>query len=106
MKNCLQSEFLLTLSQSGLVTSRAVSAANCKGWTFAITCITATIAEIRFQGDIKGAWRDIHVENLTTPFTGNKMIRDLNGQYDKIRANVTSYSSGLFVVVAGGSLVQ
>lgn len=61
--------------------------------------VSATI-EIQAWSDELGDWFTIDTQELTT--AGDTIVRDATGSYQQIRANVTTYSSGTFTVVAIG----
>ena len=73
-----------------------------KGYTFVISTTVSGTATIAIQGYIGGGWRTIHSEDVTT--AGDVMIRDDHGHYEKIRANITSYTSGTHSVFSTGTV--
>ena len=73
-----------------------------KGYTFVISTTVSGTATITIQGYIGGGWRTIHSEDVTTD--GDVMIRDDHGHYEKIRANITAYTSGTHSVFATGTV--
>jgi hypothetical protein len=50
---------------------------------------------------IGSGWRKIHSEAVTAD--GNVLVRDDHGHYQKIRANVSSYTDGTYSVFADGT---
>jgi hypothetical protein len=73
-----------------------------KGYTFVISTTVAGTATIAIQAYIGGGWRTIHSEDVTTD--GDVMIRDDHGHYEKIRANITDYTSGTHSVFSTGTV--
>ena len=73
-----------------------------KGYTFVISTTVSGTATIAIQGYIGGGWRTIHSEDVTTD--GDVMIRDDHGHYEKIRANITAYTSGTHSVFSTGTV--
>lgn len=73
-----------------------------KGYTFVISTTVSGTATIAIQGYIGGGWRTIHSEDVTSD--GDVMIRDDHGHYEKIRANITAYTSGTHSVFSTGTV--
>ena len=73
-----------------------------KSYTFTIATTVSGTATVAIQAYIGGDWRTIHSEDVTT--TGNVMIRDDHGHYEKIRANITAYTSGTHSVFSVGTV--
>jgi hypothetical protein len=73
-----------------------------KGYTFVISTTVSGTATIAIQGYIGGGWRTIHSEDVTA--AGDVMIRDDHGHYEKIRANITAYTSGTHSVFSTGTV--
>lgn len=73
-----------------------------KGWTFVVQTTVAGAATIDIEAYIGGAWFVVHSQDVTT--TGAFMIRDDHGHYEKIRANISSYTAGTHSVFATGSV--
>lgn len=72
-----------------------------KGWTFVIATTVAGTATVDIEAYIGGAWHVVHSQAVTTD--GSVMIRDDHGHYEKLRANVSSYTSGTHSVYATGT---
>ena len=62
---------------------------------------TATV-DIEAYFSESSAWHVIHSQSVTTD--GSIMIRDDHGHYEKIRANISSYTSGTHSVYASGTV--
>jgi hypothetical protein len=73
-----------------------------KGYTFVISTTVSGTATIAIQAYIGGGWKTIHSEDVTA--AGDVMIRDDHGHYEKIRANITSYTSGTHSVFSTGTV--
>lgn len=73
-----------------------------KGWTFVVQTTVAGTATVDIEAYIGGAWFVIHSQAVTTD--GSFMIRDDHGHYEKIRANVSAYTSGTHSVFATGTV--
>ena len=74
------------------------------GYTFVISTTVSGTATIAIQGYIGGGWRTIHSEDVTSD--GDVMIRDDHGHYEKIRANITAYTSGTPSVFSTGTVAS
>jgi hypothetical protein len=73
-----------------------------KGWTFIVQTTVAGTATVDIEAYIGGAWFVIHSQAVTTD--GSFMIRDDHGHYEKIRANISAYTSGTHSVFATGTV--
>jgi len=73
-----------------------------KGWTFVVQTTVAGAATIDIEAYIGGAWFVVHSQDVTT--TGAFMIRDDHGHYEKLRANISSYTAGTHSVFATGTV--
>ena len=73
-----------------------------KGWTFVVQTTVAGTATVDIEAYIGGAWFVIHSQAVTTD--GSFMIRDDHGHYEKIRANISAYTSGTHSVFATGTV--
>ena len=73
-----------------------------KGWTFVVETSVSGTATVDIEAWIGGAWRVVHSQDVTT--TGSFMIRDDHGHYEKIRANISAYTSGTHSVYATGTV--
>ena len=73
-----------------------------KGWTFVVETPVSGTATVDIEAWIGGAWRVVHSQDVTT--TGSFMIRDDHGHYEKIRANISAYTSGTHSVYATGTV--
>ena len=100
---------LRTLDKKTLLSSVSASGAGSafgsertKGWTFVIATESAGAATIDIEAYIGGAWFVVHSQDVTT--TGAFMIRDDHGHYEKLRANVSSYTAGTHSVYATGTV--
>jgi hypothetical protein len=81
---------------SGLGSERA------KGWTFVIESASVSSgATVAIEAYIGGAWRTVDSRAVTS--SGNIMIRDADGHYEKIRASVSSRVDGTYSVYATGT---
>ena len=81
---------------SGLGAERA------KGWTFVIESESVSSgATVAIEAYIGGAWRTVDSRAVTS--SGNIMIRDEHGHYEKIRASVSSRVDGTYSVYATGT---
>lgn len=73
-----------------------------KGWTFVITATGGAVsATVDIEIEIMGRWVSIHTETLSAAVS--VPIRDEEGQYQAVRAVVSSYASGTITVEATGS---
>lgn len=80
----------------------AVGAERSKGWTFVIESDSvSTGATVAVEAYIGGAWRTIDSRSVSS--SGNIMIRDEYGHYEKIRASVSSRTDGTYSVYATGT---
>ena len=78
------------------------SVERAKGWTFTIaSTVTSSGATVDVEAYIGGAWRVIHSEAITA--SGNTLIRDDHGHYEKIRGNVSAYTDGTYSLYGTGS---
>ena len=76
-----------------------------KGWTFTIaSTVTSSGATVDVEAYIGAAWRVIHSEVVTA--SGNTVIRDDHGHYEKIRGNVSAYTDGTYSIYATGSVAS
>jgi hypothetical protein len=73
-----------------------------KGWTFIVQTTVAGTATVDIEAWIGGAWHVIHSQSVSTD--GSFMIRDDMGHYEKIRANISAYTSGTHSVFATGTV--
>ena len=73
-----------------------------KSWTFIVATTVAGTATVDIEAWIGGAWHVIHSQDVTTD--GSFMIRDDHGHYEKIRANISAYTSGTHSVYATGTV--
>ena len=75
-----------------------------KGWTFVVeTSVSGTATvDIEAYFSASDTWYVIHSQDVTT--TGSFMIRDDHGHYEKIRANISAYTSGTHSVYATGTV--
>jgi hypothetical protein len=73
-----------------------------KSWTFIVATSVAGTATVDIEAWIGGAWHVIHSQSVTTD--GSFMIRDDHGHYEKIRANISAYTSGTHSVFATGTV--
>ena len=73
-----------------------------KGWTFVISTTVSGTATIAIQAYIGGGFKTIHSQDVTTD--GNIVVRDDHGHYEKLRANITAYTSGTHSVFATGTV--
>ena len=71
-----------------------------KGWTFTVAS-SSTSATVTVEAYIGSDWRVIHSEAITA--TGNVLIRDDHGHYEKIRGNITAGGSGGISLYATGT---
>lgn len=101
----LRSLAKLTLLSAGTsaAAGSSFSVERSKGWTFCIESsgVTsgATVAIEAYIGDV---WRTVDSRTITA--TGNTLIRDDYGHYEKIRASITAYTDGSYDVFATGSV--
>jgi len=73
-----------------------------KGWTFTIaSTVTSSGATVDVEAYMGGAWRVIHSEAITA--SGNTVVRDDHGHYEKIRGNVSAYTDGTYSLFATGT---
>ena len=80
----------------------AVGSERAKGWTFVIESESVTTgATVTVEAYVGGAWRTIDSRSVTS--SGNIMIRDEYGHYEKIRASVSSRTDGTYSVYATGT---
>jgi hypothetical protein len=100
---------LRTLDKKTLLSSATASGAGnsfsverSKGWTFVIATTVAGAATVDIEAWIGGAWHVIHSESVSAQ--GSIMIRDDMGHYEKIRANISAYTSGTHSVFATGTV--
>ena len=100
---------LRTLDKKTLLSSATSSGAGSafsversKGWTFVIATESAGAATVDIEAYIGGAWHVIHSQSVSTD--GSFMIRDDMGHYEKIRANISAYTSGTHSVFATGTV--
>jgi hypothetical protein len=100
---------LRTLDKKTLLSSATASGAGnsfsverSKGWTFVIATTVAGAATVDIEAWIGGAWHVIHSESVSAQ--GSIMIRDDMGHYEKIRANISAYTSGTHSVYATGTV--
>lgn len=75
--------------------------AGSKGWTFVIDTEAPGAATIDIEANIEGNWFVLHSQAVSS--VGSFIIRDEAGHYQKIRANVSSYTAGTHSVYATGS---
>ena len=68
-----------------------VSVERDKGWTFVIETSVAGAATVDIEAWIGGAWRVVHSQSVSA--LGSVMVRDDHGHYEKIRANISAYTS-------------
>ena len=80
----------------------AFSVERSKGWTFVIATTVVGTATINIEAYIGGIWFVIHSQDVSAQ--GSFMIRDDHGHYEKIRANISDYTSGTHSVYATGSV--
>jgi hypothetical protein len=73
-----------------------------KGWTFVVQTTAAGTATVDIEAYISGVWFVVHSQDVTTD--GSFMIRDDHGHYEKIRANISAYTSGTHSVFATGTV--
>jgi hypothetical protein len=73
-----------------------------KGWTFIIQTTAAGTATVDIEAYIGGAWHVVHSQDVSTD--GSFMVRDDHGHYEKIRANISAYTSGTHSVFATGTV--
>jgi len=73
-----------------------------KGWTFVISTTVSGTATIAIQAYIGGGFKTIHSQDVTSD--GNIVVRDDHGHYEKLRANITAYTSGTHSVFATGTV--
>ena len=73
-----------------------------KGWTFIVQTTVAGTATVDIEAWIGAAWHVIHSQSVSTD--GSFMIRDDMGHYEKIRANISAYTSGTHSVFATGTV--
>ena len=59
-------------------------------------------ATINIEAYIGGLWFVIHSQDVSA--VGSFMIRDDHGHYEKIRGNISAYTSGTHSVYATGSV--
>ena len=62
----------------------------------------AGAATIDIEAYIGGSWFVVHSQAVTTD--GAFMIRDDHGHYEKLRANISSYTAGTHSVFATGTV--
>lgn len=79
-------------------------AERCKGWNFIFNANSVTSGatidiEVEYGDDL---WVPIHTETITA--TGVTIAQSENGVFKKLRANITSYTDGLYNVYAQGCL--
>ena len=91
---------LSSVSASGA--GSAFSVERSKGWTFVIATESAGAATVDIEAWIGGAWHVVHSEDVSS--VGSIMIRDDMGHYEKIRANISAYTSGTHSVFATGTV--
>tara|TARA_R100001163_G_scaffold27029_2_gene21950 strand:+ start:945 stop:1259 length:315 start_codon:yes stop_codon:yes gene_type:complete len=87
-------------NQSSTGAGSSFSVERSKGWTFTVAS-SSTSATVTVEAYIGGAWRVIHSEAITA--TGNVLIRDDHGHYEKIRGNITAGGSGGISLYATGT---
>jgi len=92
----------LLLDAAAEVDGTPISAERSKGWTFVIQTTAAGTATINIEALIGGVWFVIHSQDVSAE--GSFMIRDDHGHYEKIRANISAYTSGTHSVYATGSV--
>ena len=80
----------------------AFSVERSKGWTFVIATTVVGTATIDIEAYIGGIWFVIHSQDVSS--VGSFMIRDDHGHYEKIRANITAYTSGTHSVFSTGTV--
>ena len=80
----------------------AFSVERSKGWTFVIATTVVGTATIDIEAYIGGIWFVVHSQDVSA--VGSFMIRDDHGHYEKIRANISAYTSGTHSVYATGSV--
>jgi hypothetical protein len=94
---------LSSVTSSGAGSAFAVE--RSKGWTFVIESDSvssgATVAVEAYIGD---GWRTIDSRAITS--SGNIMIRDADGHYEKIRASVSNRVDGTYSVYATGTVAS
>lgn len=75
-----------------------------KGWTFLIATTVSGTATVDIEAYFSesSAWHVIHSQSVTA--AGSLMIRDDHGHYEKIRANISAYTSGTHSVYASGTV--
>ena len=103
---------LRTLDKKTLLSSATSSGAGnsfsverSKGWTFVIAASSVTsgaTVDIEAYFSDSSAWHVVHSQSVTGD--GSVMIRDDHGHYEKIRANVSSYTDGTYSVYATGTV--
>jgi hypothetical protein len=67
-----------------------------------IQTTVAGTATVNIEAYIGGVWFVVHSQDVTTD--GSFMIRDDHGHYEKIRANISAYTSGTHSVFATGTV--
>ena len=80
----------------------AFSVERSKGWTFVIATTVVGTATINIEAYIGGLWFVVHSQDVSA--VGSFMIRDDHGHYEKIRGNISAYTSGTHSVYATGSV--
>jgi hypothetical protein len=82
----------------------AFSSERSKGWTFVIETSVAGAATVDIEAYFSDSstWYVVHSQSVTTD--GSFMIRDDHGHYEKIRANISSYTAGTHSVYATGTV--
>ena len=75
-----------------------------KGWTFLIATTVSGTATVDIEAYFSesSAWHVIHSQSVTA--AGSLMIRDDHGHYEKIRANISAYTSGTHSVYSSGTV--
>lgn len=99
----LQEETLLLLANSTGSGAEPLTQ-RCRGWNFIFNATGVTSgATIEIQAEAgSGAWVTIHTETITAD--GLTIAQSENGQYKKLRANITARTDGTYNVFAQGYL--
>lgn len=75
-----------------------------KGWTFVVQTTVSGTATVDIEAYIGGVWNVVHSQSVSG--AGSIMIRDDHGHYEKIRGNISSYTSGTHSVFATGTVAS
>ena len=80
----------------------AISAEQYKGWNFIFFATSVTTgATIKIEAEVAdGDWVPIHEQEITAD--GYTFAQSPEGQYRRLRANVTTYTDGTYYVFAQG----